>query len=710
MKNLITPLLMATALIATACTNTNDIDTPDVDPSGKTPISFSVEENHNPRTRAGFTADTKIAMRIKSTDGNSTVYTRAVATAKQEKDNSGYSEIDLTDKRYWDDAFGRKASLSVYAIAVPGFNDTNSTTFEEKLTAGSTTWFTESPEKETLSWSVTTSAQTKDLIDAEDLTYSNNIQNGGKKGVYKYDFANDKYPVYSSSLADGCMVFTQQSGVAADGPGKFDKGHLVFNHALSRITVTLTKGAGFGSDAFNFESGKNVTIKNVPVSGTLDLSTGTWTTTTTDIKDIEKMYQSASEAHSSYTLMAQMLPDYVISDGSTINMLTFKIDDNQYYITQDQMFDALKAAADADTKTKAKMSKLEDDKVTMEQGLNYVFNIKVNKTGVLLTANVVDFIKVTADEIDAQNDHVSFNLTSTTGDPSTNFDLYRSVITSDYDKKNWGGNYEKHSTALTSKGGNAWSTDWFFDSNLTYYHFRMVNKGTTVVSKDGETDVDDYFTISAGSTSSTDIHWGAPMTTPPVYDVTNGYAGNISLAIGPTSERISMFDMHVMSNIIVKLKTTNGNDKVDLAGSTVTISNLYGTGKVLMGNGLVTPTGVTATTQHNMDYITADDQFTYAVVPQVLARGTGDDDYICITIETGDHNKYSIIKKLSTITAETVADAKNQTQGAAITRWYPGHTYSYTFTLKKTGITDITCNVLGWVDVEATEKTISLED
>jgi hypothetical protein len=391
-------------------------------------------------------------------------------------------------------------------------------------------------------------------------------------------------------------------------------------------------------------------------------------------------------------------------------MLTFKIDDNQYNITQDQMFDALKAAADANSETKAKMSKLDDDKVTMEQGLNYVFNIKVNKTGVLLTANVVDFIKVTADEIDAQNDHVTFNLISTTGDPSTNFDLYRSEITSDYDKKNWGGNYEKHSTSLTSKGNNAWSTDWFFDSNLTYYHFRLVKNVPTVVSKDGETDVDDYFTISAGSTSSKDIHWGAPMTTTPVYDATNGYAGNISLAIGPTSESISMFDMHVMSNIIVKLKTTTGNDQVNLAGSTVTISNLYGTGKVLMGNGLVTPTGVTATTQHNMDYITADDQFTYAVVPQVLARGTGDDDYICITIETGDHNKYSIIKKLSTITAKTVEDAKNQTQGAAITRWYPGHTYSYTFTLKKTGITDITCNVLGWVDVEATEKTISLED
>lgn len=707
MKNLITPLLMATALIATACTNTNDIDTPDVDPSGKTPISFSVEESHSPRTRAGFTADTKIAMRIKSTDGNSTVYTRAVATAKQEKDNSGYSEIDLTDKRYWDDAFGRKASLSVYAIAVPGFNDTNSTTFEEKLTAGSTTWFTESPEKETLSWSVTTSAQTKDLIDAEDLTYSNNIQNGGKKGVYKYDFANDKYPVYSSSLADGCMVFTQQSGVAADGPGKFDKGHLVFNHALSRITVTLTKGAGFGSDAFNFESGKNVTIKNVPVSGTLDLSTGTWTTTTTDIKDIEKMYQSASEAHSSYTLMAQMLPDYVISDGSKTNMLTFKIDDNQYYITQDQMFDALKAAADADTKTKAKMSKLEDDKVTMEQGLNYVFNIKVNKTGVLLTANVVDFIKVTASDLETENDHVTLSLTPISGDASTNFDLYRSVVTSGYDQQNWGGDYEKHNTTLTSKGSNAWSTDWFFESNLTYYHFRIVNSGTSVVAKDGETDVDDYFTIDAGPVKTTDIHWGAPMKSSPVYDIDKGYADHISLAIGATSDAIGIADLHVLSNIKIQLATTNDGAAVNLAGSKVTITKIHGTGKVLMGNGLVTRTGTK--TEHDMTPNDAHTEFTYAVVPQELVRGSGDDDYIGITIETGDGNKYYIVKQLSDITASSVDTGSIQTKDSKITRWFPGYSYTYKFTLKKTGITDITCTVGDWIKVTAEDQTISLE-
>lgn len=709
MKKLFYPLTLALTLLATSCTNNQDDMTPPTDPSGKTPISFVGEATTAPaRTRAGFTADTKIAMRIKSTDGTNTIYTRAVATAKEEKNGSGYSEIELADKRYWDDAYGRTASLSVYAIAVPekSFDD-----FEKKLSGGTssamvgtTPWFTESPENENISWSVTTSAQTQDLINAEDLTYSNNIQSGGSNGVYRYDFEKNNY---SNTLTGGCMKFAQKSDAKTDDPGKFDKGHLVFKHALSRIKVTLTKGEGFGSDAFEFESDKNVTIKNVPVSGTLDLTTGTWKTTTTDFKDIEKMYQSAAVEHTSYTLMAQMLPDYVISDGSAISMLTFKIDDNQYNITQDQMFDALKAAADADNKTKALMSKLTVNNVTMEQGINYIFNIKVNKTGVNLTANVVDFANVTANDIETENDHVTLSLTSISGSPSTSFDLYRSVITSGYDQQNWGGNYEKHSAALTSKGGNAWSTDWFFDSNLTYYHFRIVNSGITVITKDNDTDVDDYFTINAGPVSSTDYHWGAPMKSQPKYDQTKGYADHISLAIGATSDAIGIADMHVLSNIKVQLETTNDGAAVNLNGSKVTITKIHGTGKVLLGNGLVTRTG--NTTVHEMTPNSAHTEFTYAVVPQELVRSTVNDNYVGITIETGDGNKYYIVKQLSDITASSVDTGSIQEKDGKISSWLPGYSYTYKFKLKKTGITDITCTVSNWVEVEAKETGVSLE-
>ncbi len=692
MKKFFNPLILATALAATACTNTEDGVIND-DPANKTAISFSVEENQSPVTRAGFTADTKIAMRIKSTDGSATVYTRAVAKASAQETGNSYSKVELTDKRYWDDAFGRAANLSVYAIAVPGSNDTSTTTFEEKLAGGTTTWFSETPENENVSWGVTTTEQTNTTIAAEDLTYSNNIQSGGKDGVYRYDFENDTYPTYSTDLADGCMKFSQKTNAAADAPGKFDKGHLIFNHALSRITINLSKGEGFGSNAFEFKSGTNVTIKSVPTSGTLNLATGEWTNSKTDIT---KMYQSATVAHTSYSLMAQFLPDYVITDGSNTNMLEFTIDDNKYYVTQDQMFDALNGASD-----KTNLTITDGNKVIMAQGINYIFNIKVNKTGVNVTATVVPFANVTAAGQEITNDKVSLTLHTVSGTASTSFDLYRSVVTSNYDQKNWSGDYEKHTTDLTNDN-DTWKTDWFFESNLTYYHFRTVNKGTTVIKKDGETDVDDYFSIEAGSVSAKDYHWGAPMTSEPVYKTEDnkGYSDCLSLAIGATSSAIAIADLHVMSKIVINLATTTGSDAVTLAGSKVTITQVYGTGKVLMGSGLVSATGA-ASASLEMDGNPEGTEFTYAVIPQSLVRSTTptESDYVIITIETGDGNKYTI-KTLSSI-----LDSKSK----AITTWLPGYSYTYSFTLKKTGITNVTATVKDWANVTAKDADVTLE-
>ena len=166
----------------------------------------------------------------------------------------------------------------------------------------------------------------------------------------------------------------------------------------------------------------------------------------------------------------------------------------------------------------------------------------------------------------------------------------------------------------------------------------------------------------------------------------------------------------MMSNIIVKLQTTSGDDKVTLAGAKVYITKLHTTGNVLMGTGLVIPTGTI--TQVEMTGNTEGTEFTYAIVPQALVRSATptDDDYVGITIVTADNNQYYIVKKLSEIIASSVSNVKSQTKDSAITRWFPGHTYTYTFTLKKAGIDKITCTVQGWVNVTAGNKDISLED
>ena len=686
MKKFFNPLILATALAATACTNTEDDSTDIVDPSGKTAISFVGEENHSPMTRAGFTTNTKIAMRIKSADGSDSLFTHVTATAAAQESSKDYSNVTLTDARYWDDAYGRAAKLSVYAIAVPGKEDVTNDGkgIDKKLNVvGTDTWFSEDTENETLTWKVTTDAQTEDLINAEDLTYSNNISSTGKGGAMSYNYTDNDY----TTVNDHELKFRLKDASVTDGPGKFDQGHLIFNHALCRIALNLTKGAGFGDNAFEFTSG-NVKIKNVPTSGTLDLATGKWTTTASDIKDINQMREVSKEEHKSYSLMAQFLPDYVINSGSDTNMLEFTIDNNTYKVTQDQMFVALNNA----TANKDKMTKLESDKVTMEQGINYVFNITVNKTGVSVSAKLVDFADVTG-ALTPSNANITLTFPAISGTDYTNFALYRSVdgtIDATAEKTDWNGDY------VGPKG----SDNWYFKDNLTYYHFRSVKSGTTVVTKDGETDVPDYFVIESGKQDDAhDYHWGAPMKSTPSYSTSTGYADCLYRAIGATADEIKMTDFHMMSNITINLATTTGGDAVTLAGSKITISKFNANGKVLMGSGLVEVTG-TATGSLAMDGNTEGTVFTCSVVPQILARGTTDDDYVCITIETADHNKYYIFKQLSTIMDK---------DDNAITRWLPGRSYTYNFTLKKTGIDSVTATVQKWEDVTAKGTDISLE-
>ena len=705
MKVLFRSLTLAALVAASACSNDIKEEIEVIDPSSKTAISFSVEENH--ATRAGFTATTKIAMRIKSENGSATRYTRTVANAQAAASGKDYSNITIDDAyvRYWDDAFGRAAKLSVFALAVPDKDNVvnNGKSVEAKLANGATTWFTETTENEKVNWEVSTE-QTETTLANEDLTYSNNIKEGGKDGVYKYDFAIGKYPEYSADLEDGRMQFRLRNALETDGPGKFDKGHLIFNHALSRITVNLVRGEGFPTTgAFQFASGTNVQILSVPVSGDLDLSAGSWSGVTSD--DIDKMYLQSTVAGTSYSLMAQILPDYVISKTSTVNLLTFTIDDNRYFITQAQMYDALKNATG--------MTKKDDDKIVMEQGLNYNFQITVGKTSITnVTAVVEPWVTVTSANFDPSNARITLDgiYDSQSGENSTGFDLYRLLdespeISDTYVGKNWDGDYTDEAN-LTDKGNGNWDTDWYFESNKAYYHFRTVNDGTSIVTSAEK----DYFVITAGPSASTDPHWGATMVSEPVYDVTDGYDANLSSAIGASNATIKITDQHMMSNVIVNLQTTDGADQVTLAGSKIYITKVHTEGQVQMGNGLVTPTG--ATGQSEMTGNAAGTEFTYAVVPQGLVRNNGatDDDYVGITIVTGDNNQYYIVKKLSEIVATSVDNQKNQTQGEAITRWYPGHTYEYTFTLKKAGIDKVTCTVQGWVNITANNKDISLED
>lgn len=676
-------LLAVAALTAASCSDNTDITSP-IDPSGKEMISFSLSDGT--QTRAGFTgSETSLAMRIQSDEkgGTGKVYTRTVAKAAVDgtKDATSYSTVsfDGAYKRYWDDAHGRKSLLSVFAVAVPNGGssiENNGYTLEELLAQGdaSKDWGTSGTN--TIAWQVNTSEQKKDAssattpvnnIDQEDLVYSNNIQAGGKDGIYRdYSDGNGYVPSLTGDVThkNGQMLFFQPTmddanaatTTVTDAPGHFDKGHLVFNHALSRMTITLVEGKGFDKTSankasdFNFANGTNIKLLDMNVKGTLDIPTGKWTIPSKaegGVANINKIAQTetgtysadyATEAfrNSKYiTLTSQMLPDYELNDGDNTNVMQFTIDGNEYFITQDMLFDAL--AATATNKIAAYgYDMTNENKFTMMQGKNYQFTITVNKTEIqALTATLADWTEVKG-EYSINNSHITVTTQKINGSGDKacrDFYFYRwgeklgKIYTDDsYTANQYSGDYKKNKHATlteTASNSNIWNTNWFYESNDTAYHFRTLN--AVAAGKNGSDVVDDSNITNTGTPSISsfkmvsgpqdedhDYHWGAPMKTGMdvanflKYSETEGFKSSLHQGIvSPKNDQnntINITELHMMSNINIRLITDSIVDPenaekfkpapsaVNLEDAQITLTRFAKTAKVDMGIGLITET------------------------------------------------------------------------------------------------------------------------
>ena len=401
----------------------------------------------------------------------------------------------------------------------------------------------------------------------------------------------------------------------------------------------------------------------------------------------------------------------------------------------------------------------------MEAGKHYFVNLTVSKKGVSnVTAAILDWEMVNSSDATPDNVYCTFTFedrgTKWDADDAAKFNLYRAAKTaSDYitgtteANYNWTTGYSD-TPATKEYDTNHWkTTDWFWPNNLTYYHFRAAGTGTSAsgnptITTDATNG--DFFPITSGTIDGgtyKDYVWGAPFTyvdnTYKIkYDGTNGFAlredgttKQISQALGATNSQINMLLFHVTSQIFVTVKTTTGADKVALKDDSkpadnqltkVEILNFLPNGKVLMGTGLVSATDGERTANALMtagtwaaessptpEQVTA---YSYGIVPQALSWGTAPTNgSIGLRITTPDGNQY-VVKDLSTCTGTisttnlinpyTVASGTNYN----ITSWYPHYQYTYTITLKQTGIANITAAVLPWETVTGDLGTITLEN
>lgn len=776
------PALLAVAALGLSACSTEELpDNGGSNTDGKTAIEFAMSNTGgigmsldsraaaSDASRAGFGDSTRIVMRIGSTNGSETKYTRTTATASAQVAEGDYSTVsfDNEEMRYWDDAHGRNSQLSVYAVAIP---DNNSLLPKFTASTGSN-WATEnattSATNNCIAWEVSADQSTAGTVSNQDLCYSNNIQTGGKNGVYQYKFSTSDYPAFpgcnpdgtiiektprTDGLIDGVMKYYTEPGYSG---GKFDRGHMIFRHALSRITVKLTAGDGYDpSTAFEVDHVQINKIRLADGTNTkLNLVDGTWSgyTTGQTITKMEKATPQASAAHHR-EFVAQTIPGDEIDQNSTENRLELVVDNNIYYITDKMLFTAFSTSATDD---------ISGDKLTLRQGRNYEINVTVSKKKIdNITASIIPWATVTSSNMDVNNAYIQLDLYTPSGtpidgeyssnppllfrldDPSPNF-----IIRDDQWKHYaWYTTYDKYNSLRWDGTNRRWTTDLFFETNYASYHFRMTNEKTDSKihlgpGSTGPFGEADYFDIA---TSDEDIWWGAPMRSGAnlVYDFANdsqdtsapkgGYSSSLHWGIAATESPIKFTMLHIKSQIDVVLKTTTGPDAVKLYDETksgvdrytkVKVVRAFNNGNVELGRGMVKTSGSTG--EYVMKLPTDNSRFSYYFataneatnaywsyyVPQELVRNSGAnaDDFVGIEITTPDGNVYKI-NRLSEITAKTVGSdvGQGQTKSQKILRWLPNHHYTYTFTLTKKGIT-ATATITKWNEVIASDTPIQIE-
>lgn len=760
---------------------------------GKELIAFSQKGSAmttRAMTRDGFTADTKVVMRIKAEGAAATDirYTQAVATASaqiaSDACNTDYglvgSHSHLTyaagQNRYWDDAFGRESKLTVYAVAVPNKNDDTilpSTILDQTGgTDASPDWYTIGTENTMIDWTVPATQVAATRLE-KDLAYSNNIKAGESvnKGCYRQTWDGSDW---KKSMELGRMIWQPKTVTVGETTGKFDQGHLVFKHALSWITIVLNEGSGFNNGAntdfvWTNPSTQNITLKGFPTSGKLDVSTGVWSDmVTVDITQLDETTGTPAN-QTTRQLEAIVLPGTNLY-STTVNVIEFEIDNAKYYVSGTQIANAIRDfykeggghASDPHATEYRNFT-------TMEAGKHYFVNLTVSKKGVSnVTAAILDWETVNSSDATPDNVYCTFTFedrgTKWDADDAAKFNLFRAAKTaSNYitgettPNYAWETDYDITPATKSYESGHWKTTDWFWPNNLTYYHFRAAGTGTSAsgnptITPDGS---GDYFTITSGTIDGgtyKDYVWGAPFkdidpTAKLTYDITTGTGFDnttgtspdethqISQALGATNSQINMLLFHVTSQIYVNVKTVIGADKVALKDETkdvadqltkVEILNFLPNGKVLMGTGAVSATDGTRTANAFMgagtwaaessptpEQVTA---YSYGIVPQALSWGTAPaNGSIGLRITTPDGNQY-VVKDLSTctgtISTTNLINPYTEASGTNynITSWYPHYQYTYTITLKQTGIANITAAVLPWETVTDDLGTITLEN
>ena len=577
------------------------------------------------------------------------------------------------DHLYWDD-FGtadpantanRAKGLGILAVAIDGV--TSATSVPEAA------WLSDNSSND-FQWTVTTDGTNSFM---NDLLVANNLYH-----------VSDATPIYR-------YTFDEQKELAS----KPEQARLDFKHVLSKITFKLTAGKGFtdfqGDPGF-FDTPivtltRNKTGESNPewcyTSGTVNIKTAKATNNGTlskvKLDDIDRTGAIVTEEAIIYPESAFGDNDAVIAQINSFG--------NVYYITAEKI---RKAIYDLGA------SHEHASKYYTLPGYNYIFNITVNKTDVVVTATITDWKTVTATEDIPEI--LPMATISWGNGGGTAADLKEFKFYSSYHKDK---EYDALATAKCNDGSNG-TTPWnFYDasdnvtklywpSHNTHLFFRGVSPSSTTVNDQKEIAISN--TQYTKGTNAANLLIGMPeISSGTMCDNPDHEHIDMSVyGICARKEPINLNFRYMMSQVEVILNTTSGADKVAIGENTVVeITNAYSSGVVSLGTREVTVSGSTGNYTLDADAVETDAdkkklQRRSAIVPQPL-EGLK----FKVTVTNDNDTKdvyYSTIKDIL-VESET------------ITEWKSGYHYKYTLNLKKTGIS-VTATITDWIPANGSDN------
>lgn len=679
-------------------------------PSGPIVLSAGIVEGSSKATTRtaptyqALTTSTQLALQVSGTwtgHGTGTVVQTTTATVGAETSSgSKHNSLTCSPLLYWDDygsadpanaTTGRTTGLTIYGAAING----------KTIAPTVSDW-------SVLSWEVPTNQTTSGSTPADkDLLISNNVKTGTSDGTYK---------------------FTEKTS------GKL----LKFTHALSKITVVLTAGDGFvdknGDASLDFANDPEVLLtSNVANSstnpewactkGNVNITSGGVTLTgTSGDPAVITMGQASSTGHV-VTKEALVMPGSQFTADDAI-IARINADGNIYYVTAKNI-----------------RAKIAGDTKMTEAGKNYIINVTVNKTDIVVTATVANWTNISADEV-APVINVSGDLGGSSVISSDNtFSFYRSSIPSG----DWGysndeslieNNYYKEESILSY---NHSTTIWtmspvlYWPNHNTHYHFRAVWPRTVITTTGDEGSprvvegvlgglpyqlIDVHNEAYKSSQFPSDLMIARPDVPNEYQNCGNNEAGHLKVnlytnGICAREGTINLKFKYMMSQVEVILTTTDTDyDKVKLDGAIVELVNVHKTGSVKLGSMEVVTTGTSPLSDpvrdtfgdYTLDYNSTSKHYHSAIVPQPLTFSTPLADgnlkfRIKIMNAAGDAVDdiyYADIKPIS-VKVTGSSDA-----AAPVTNWESGKHYVYTLHLSKTEI-KVTASLANWTEVTASQ-------